>query len=141
MQVTEMVRVPLFSHQPMSQNRKESPMTQASFWPEDPTRAHHGGNPESALAFEAIAPVLPRLQGMVLAWLCLRDDGGTVKEVRAHLHLEHQTASARLTELSKGGLIRRTGQRREGCGVWTITTEGSKRAAEWGANSTANKLA
>jgi DNA-binding MarR family transcriptional regulator len=111
-------------------------MTQTAFWPEDPTAAFHKSNPESAAAFERIVTHLSRLQGAVLTHVYGRAGGSTVKEVRRDLHMEHQTASARLTELSGQGFIVRRGDRRDHCAVWKITTEGAFALLEWGKSTT-----
>lgn len=116
-------------------------MTQTTLWPEDPTAAHHHANPESAAAFETIAPHLSRLQGAVLQYTCGRAKGATVKEVIRDLELTHQTASARLTELSHAELIERIGERRARCAVWKITSEGLSRLKTWSDKSTANQAA
>lgn len=114
-------------------------MTQTTLWADDPTANFHHANPQSAAAFaECILPNLSRLQGMVLTYVSGRANGATVKEVRRDLNLEHQTASARLTELLQAELLERTGSRRDRCAVVKITAEGLTRLKTWSASSTAS---
>ena len=95
----------------------------------------HGGNAESRMAFEKITPAIGNLQEKVLRFIqdCFdqRDAGVTVKEVRVALAMEHQTASARMTELKRMELIAPTGQRREGCMAFAVTDLGKRTLTVW----------
>lgn len=101
-------------------------MTQTSLFPEDPTRANHGANPESDAAFERILPHITELQTKILRYASTRTGGLTVKSVIRDLELSHQTASARLTELRQGELLSPTGERRDGCAILNITAIGRR---------------
>lgn len=116
-------------------------MTQPSLFVDDVCTRNHHNNPESRAAFEAIEPHLGRLQILVLSFIATRDAGATVKNVRECLKMEHQTASARLTELSQAGHIDRTGVRRDRCAVWKITPQGAKALKAEAAKSTPAKSA
>lgn len=79
----------------------------------DPTAAHHGGNAESAAAYESIAEDAPRLRRAVLIWTQRRGWWGTTSdEAEQGLGLSHQTVSARITEAKRIGALVDSGRRR-----------------------------
>ncbi len=117
-------------------HERNAALTQPTLFPEDPCQGNHHHNPESHAAFEALIPYLNRLQQMVLEYIAGRDVGATVKTVRRDLGLQHQTASARLSELRAAGLTEDTGKRHEGCQVHRISDLGRRTLAEWRRNST-----
>lgn len=101
----------------------------------DVCEGHHGGNPESRAAFDALLPHLGKLQQKVLQNAQEAHDAGslgiTVKSVRHDLQMEHQTASARLCELKKAELLAPTDTRIDGCRVLQITELGRRVLKEW----------
>jgi DNA-binding MarR family transcriptional regulator len=109
-------------------------ISQISIFPEDPTANYHGDNPESRKAFDDLLPRLSHLQEMVLDYAKDVSDlsrGLTVKSVRRDLNLQHQTASARITELKGMELLVPTSRRHEGCRVLEITDLGRRTLAAW----------
>lgn len=105
--------------------------TQIEIFPEDVCAPFHGDNAESRKAFDELLPKLGTLQEKVLELAKSTVDGITVKYVRSHLSMEHQTASARLTELKKMELVEPTEMRREGCCVLRITELGRRTLMAW----------
>jgi hypothetical protein len=81
---------------------------------EPDTVPYSGANPTtrqtSIDAAEAIAPRVSHLESVVLA--CLGHGGATCDEIERLTGLSHQTASARLRELTIRGLVAATGQTR-----------------------------
>jgi DNA-binding transcriptional ArsR family regulator len=112
----------------MEQNRMT---TQTALFPEDVCQANHGDNPESRAAFDTLLPHLSRLQEAVLGYIADRRLGATVKQVRRDLKMEHQTASARLSELRAAGLTEDTGRRLEGCQVHQASELGRRTLSAW----------
>jgi len=77
----------------------------------DITAGRHGGNPESAAANEAVRRFKEELRRKI--WLWFRDNGPAITEAAAlALSLRMSTASARVSELRKGGCLVPTGTRR-----------------------------
>lgn len=108
--------------------------TQIELLPEDVCAGFHGDNPESRAAFDALLPDLGHLQERVLNFMDQEFEKGTrvtVKTVRWVLNMEHQTASARLTELKKMELVEPTKARHEGCAVLRITELGRRTLQAW----------
>lgn len=107
---------------------------QICIFPEDVCAKNHHDNPNSRTAFDVILPDLSKLQELVLSYcLVAREHNGTVtvKTVRADLNMQHQTASARLTELKMMELIATTERRHDGCGVVEITDLGKRALLAW----------
>jgi predicted transcriptional regulator len=108
--------------------------TQIELLPEDVCADHHGNNKESREAFDNLLPRLSLLQERVLEYAIVRAEKGdrvTVKSVRYDLNLQHQTASARLTELKKMELIAPTEKRHENCRVLEVTDLGRRTLQAW----------
>jgi DNA-binding transcriptional ArsR family regulator len=73
----------------------------------------HGQNQESAEANERIEPFKGSLREEVLRFVQeRRDRGATTEEISRGLDLPYTTASARISELKRLGLVRASGQRR-----------------------------
>lgn len=104
---------------------------QIEIFPEDVCASFHHDNAESRKAFDELLPKLGVLQEKVLQYADGVSDGITVKSVRHHLNMEHQTASARLTELKQMELISQTEKRRDGCRVLQITELGRRTLQAW----------
>lgn len=82
----------------------------------DICRNRHKGNPESEAANLRTAKQQDRAR--IAAYLT--DRVATCDQIEQALNMRHQTASARVSELLKDGLIERTGERRKtrtGCGA------------------------
>lgn len=108
--------------------------TQIEIFPEDLCAGFHKNNAASRAAFDALLPHLTSLQERVLEHakrLADKNDRLTVKVVRYDLNMQHQTASARLTELKRMELIAPTKKRHDGCGVLEITELGRRTLTEW----------
>lgn len=73
----------------------------------DVTANFHGGNPESAEAFERTpAEQRQRQKARVLDYIASRGrNGATSDEAEAYLKLTHQACSARFTEAKRDGQI------------------------------------
>ena len=108
---------------------------QTDLFAEDITANYHHDNPESRAAFDALLPHLGKLQQKVLQNAQEAHDAGsagiTVKSVRHDLQMEHQTASARITELKKVELLAPTETRIDGCRVLKITELGRRVLKQW----------
>jgi predicted transcriptional regulator len=84
----------------------------------------------SLLAYKAIFGQLPSIR--LKMFQAVIDCGGlTCEEMESSLGLKHQTASARLGELARAGLIRDSGKRRLTCSdnaaiVWVACDEPSQ---------------
>jgi len=77
-----------------------------TFWPNCNTQA------TSTAAAKSIKPAIGKIKRQVLRFI--RDQGGaTCDEVEQYLDLRHQTASARIRELSVAGLIVANGEKRK----------------------------
>lgn len=105
--------------------------TQTSLFPEDITAGNHHDNPASREAFDRLVPRLPNLQHQVLRYAAGKPRGFTVKGVIRDLHMLHQTASGRISELKAGELIVATSGRRNGCFIHLITDLGRRTLAQW----------
>jgi hypothetical protein len=67
----------------------------------------------SRAAFESLRPHLNRLQREVFGYVSARGTKGmTCDEIETQTGLAHQTASARIYELARSGVITDSGQRR-----------------------------
>lgn len=86
---------------------------------DDITARFHKGSETSRLANLKTAP-RKETDRMSIMEYARTVAGLTVKDVRRVLGLEHQTASARLTDLKAAGLLIETKERREGCKVLKI---------------------
>jgi len=82
----------------------------------DITQNRHGGNANSAAAFETIADTLTNRQNDVLSALLRHPAGMTSKEVAEWLESPLNAISGRISELKAMGRIRESG-RRDGCAV------------------------
>ena len=82
----------------------------------DITQNKHGGNANSAAAFETIADTLTNRQNDVLSALLRHPAGMTSKEVAEWLESPLNAISGRISELKAMGKIREAG-RRDGCAV------------------------
>lgn len=106
---------------------------QTPLWPMDhhwlPSRAPSvDGSDTSEAAAASIQPHLGALQAQVLDCIarhrdCHLVDGLTCDEVEWILEMKHQTASARILELRKKGLLRDSGYRRK--------TRSGRKAVVW----------
>lgn len=73
----------------------------------------HNGTDTSRAAAESVTAHVPRLEQMVLDSVAAAGpDGRTCYEVEFMTGLSHQTASARITSLSRRGALVDSGQRR-----------------------------
>ena len=82
----------------------------------DITSNKHGGNANSAAAYETIADTLTNRQNDVLSALLRHPAGMTSKEVAEWLESPLNAISGRISELKAMGRIREAG-RRDGCAV------------------------
>ena len=82
----------------------------------DITQNKHGGNPNSAAAYETIADTLTNRQNDVLSALLRHPAGMTSKEVAEWLESPLNAISGRISELKAMGKVRESG-RRDGCAV------------------------
>lgn len=82
----------------------------------DITARNHKGSATSRDANKRIAPSKAKIRNAIVEY-ARTVDSLTVKDVRKALNLEHQTASARLTELKRDKVLVLTDETREGCGV------------------------
>ncbi len=105
--------------------------TQTSLFPEDICAGNHHDNPASRDAFDKLVPRLPNLQHQVLKYAAGKPRGFTVKGVVRDLHIVHQTASGRISELKAGELVAATTARRNGCFIHLITDLGKRTLAQW----------
>lgn len=79
----------------------------------DICRNNHGGEPNSIAAHDSIREAKSQLQKAVLA--CIKSAGMigvSCEQIEQMLGLSHQTASARVSELKRKGLIRVQGHRK-----------------------------
>lgn len=84
----------------------------------------HGGNAESAAAFERIRDGLPLVRQAVFDFIRERGEhGATVHEVAAHLGKTPNAVSGRLTELKADGWIERTDERRGHAAVLVVASK------------------
>lgn len=81
------------------------------------------GSDTSEAAADSVRGVTGQLRARVFAFIGAQAHGATCDEVEASLGLRHQTASARVRELSLAGVIRDTGERRR--------TRSGRNAAVW----------
>lgn len=79
--------------------------------PEDITSRKHGGNPESEAAHEAAKPGKAKLWWLILNFVKVNGPS-TCSEISAGTSIPYQTASARVSELRKRGLLYPTGRKR-----------------------------
>jgi DNA-binding Lrp family transcriptional regulator len=73
----------------------------------DICKNYHHNNPQSVLAFESVQPKISSLKRIILNAF----DGGKeliCREVEEITGLPHQTASARICELKRDGLLKKT---------------------------------
>ena len=82
----------------------------------DITQNKHGGNANSAAAFETIADTLTNRQNDVLSALLRHPVGMTSKEIAEWLESPLNAISGRISELKAMGKVRESG-RRDGCAV------------------------
>jgi len=82
----------------------------------DITQKKHGGNANSAAAFETIADTLTNRQNDVLSTLLRHPAGMTSKEIAEWLESPLNAISGRISELKAMGKVRESG-RRDGCAV------------------------
>jgi len=82
----------------------------------DITQNKHGGNANSAAAYETIADTLTNRQNDVLSALLRHPAGMTSKEVAEWLESPLNAISGRISELKAMGKIKEAG-RRDGCAV------------------------
>lgn len=102
-------------------------MTQPSLFDSkvDPCESHHGGNPESTAAFQKLMDKLPALRIKVL--LAVHHlQRATVKDIVDFTNLERLTVGARLTELKQDGMLYKTNEKRDGCGVLALSSYGER---------------
>jgi hypothetical protein len=80
----------------------------------DITAANHGMAETSAAAHASTSDqTRERMRGSILAHIRVSGEvGATCDEVEMRLSMPHQTASARISEMLRGGLIRDSGDRR-----------------------------
>jgi DNA-binding MarR family transcriptional regulator len=98
---------------------------QDSLFDGDPTRRKHGGNSESIAAFESIRCARsPMQREVILCAEAMGSRGVTLKEISRTMGIPIQTVSGRLTELKASSMLVKTGVRRDGCAVLTITDKG-----------------
>lgn len=82
----------------------------------DITQNKHGGNSNSAAAYETIADTLTNRQNDVLSVLLRHPAGMTSKEIAEWLESPLNAISGRISELKAMGKVREAG-RRDGCAV------------------------
>jgi hypothetical protein len=83
----------------------------------DIARGRHRGNAASEAANRKVEPKKADLRRMILSHLKWWPEGRTCKEVSAALSMGYTTASARLSEMKREGLVVVTGLRRDGAAV------------------------
>ena len=77
----------------------------------DVCKSRHHGNPESEAAHASIVPSKAHMRQRVIE--CIERLGSaTCDQVEVSTGLSHQTASARVSELRRDGIIAPTGERR-----------------------------
>lgn len=93
----------------------------------------HGGNAESVVANERIAPQKQRDRERIYDWFCEKaKDGATGKDVSRCMNLGYTTVSARLSELKADGWLVDTGKRREGAAVLrAVSAEDRQQRSMW----------
>lgn len=97
------------------------------FTPSYPDSAGHRGVETSVAAAEALAPILGRLQGLVLAAIADAGESGlTANELAARLDMDRCALQPRTSELRQMGKIRDSGMRRPNANgkraiVWVAT--------------------
>jgi hypothetical protein len=80
---------------------------------DDITRNYHGGNPESEAAHEDTKKHKSRDFARIIAYAKSRGDRGmTDDEAQAATSMQHQTCSARCSDLRKAAVLIRTNERR-----------------------------
>lgn len=79
---------------------------------DDITANYHGGNELSVEANKKAQPAKERDRGKIVDLLMHEPTGMTCDEIEVRLNLKHQTASARLTELKRDGLVFVWGRRK-----------------------------
>ena len=90
--------------------------------PDDICRAKHGGNPQSEAANASIHGRKPSLRLQIQHYLRLKPS--TTEEVAIALHMRMSTASARMSEMRRDGVIRPNGElRRTTSGEWAAVCE------------------
>ena len=72
----------------------------------------HRGSLTSAAAHAAVVPRKQALRAMILTFVKEQLFGATVEEIAEALRIRYTTASARVSELKRDGLLRIGGQRR-----------------------------
>ena len=82
----------------------------------DITQNRHGGNANSAAAYETIADTLTNRQNDVLSALLRHPAGMTSKEIAEWLESPLNAISGRISELKAMGKVKEAG-RRDGCAV------------------------
>lgn len=83
----------------------------------DISRRRHRGNATSEDANRKIEPKKADLRAAILKHLKWWPEGRTCKEISAALSMGYTTASARLSEMKREGLVVVTGLRRDGAAV------------------------
>lgn len=86
-------------------------------WDKDPTVNYHGGDPNSAEAWDSVKGITGRLRRRVYRLIAEAPDGLTSDEAEVITGLPHQTCSARFTELKRDGLIVSFSRRQTRSGV------------------------
>ncbi len=98
---------------------------QRSLFNDGPPPPYVKGSDTSLEAAKSVAGKTPSIRSIVEAYvLSKRYFGATCDEVELKFKLRHQTASARIRELVKGGRLEDTGFRRK--------TSSNRRATVWG---------
>jgi hypothetical protein len=79
---------------------------------------HVQSSPTSLEAAKVITPLRQSVAQKVYGWICDHPEGGaTCPEIEVNLNLKHQTASPRLNELVRSGLVEVTSEARGGSSV------------------------
>lgn len=84
----------------------------------------------------------PGIAWQINQWLLTHPEGATCQEIEANLGIKHQTASPRLNELTRGGLVTPSGVTRNGSDViqaipgvpwenYRIAIQDIKKTTEW----------
>lgn len=85
----------------------------------DITRHRNKANPESAAANKVVAPHKSDLRASIVAHLRLHPNR-TCKEISEELQMGYTTASARISELKRDGVVGCSGVRRDGAAVLVL---------------------
>ena len=92
--------------------------------PRDITARKHGGNPQSADAFDSVKDHLPAARARVLEKIRAAGVHGlTVKEIARALGKGLNAVSPRLTELLDAKAVKDSGRRRDGCRVLVVVKD------------------